>query len=957
MDQLYPENGLDELPDGFSDLAMPSSRTADHQRFDGFMGPAQTSMTYLDQHSTISDLANANQFHHQLLMVPGSGEAFQDLRPSPTQPTGGYLEADPRSTTSYQNGLLLDSNDAWNPLRVTGVPQISQPDTCQALNKRRRMNGSDDGTLRNSEKALSDIGSLGHTEELPDSAYGTRSAATGSVIESLLPDGRLAVRSHGGRTNARNSLSSEYNVGGSGQTFDLLSQAGSDNTSLQGTKKKLKCDIEGCKWTGKTSSDKKKHETRHQKPYKCDQEGCKRSTLGFGTINDLDRHRWAVHRLGEPRELYKCFAEDCVKKESEWPRLDNFRKHLERMHGGSNVNELMKKSHMWFESLKRAQQPSPNFSFARRLLRPSQTAVARKPLPDNSTPTSAVLGPWAQDNIKDQADGESVLPTNLGSYPITPTGPSESGTFEFPSGNHDDNTASLVPEKPSVLDSRGRQRAYSNPTRETSPCQCRGVSTNSQGNFSKSSMSSLLRSLPIDSTDDEATKTAIELLKGLQSQISAWDERRRRKEKENQLSHDADFTEEPDMSDEIQERKGELRKILLDGLTQLGSHPEDFDQSHRETSANQPGVEYDDQEQKYLCHQCSKKFDRQSELKKHMKRHDRPYQCTFPNCKKNFGSKNDWKRHENSQHFQLQSWRCHIKSGRYPFAECNRLFYRKEKFIAHLDRRHEVKQEQKVSAYLKRDEIGRNGQSRFWCGFCRQIIPLKHRGMDAWNERFNHIDDRHFSKGERMEAWLHPVIHRSDSPVDGNYEGDTADENAPDHEPTEVDSDHLSDAETALDDREGGKRTQKLGVLPVIRIEADQTAMEGNSFPGRSIHPRPKSDTTSPQAVSPQPHKRKFAPGLLATTAFPSYQFNQGQHDSTRFIAPKSADNPTRTPTPADFTTAPPGNANSGTPSRASNHASTVAALFSTTYPPQRPANRKIASDIAACLGRDIPDG
>ncbi|PIB00891.1 hypothetical protein CB0940_01543 [Cercospora beticola] len=35
---------------------------------------------------------------------------------------------------------------------------------------------------------------------------------------------------------------------------------------------------------------------------------------------------------------------------------------------------------------------------------------------------------------------------------------------------------------------------------------------------------------------------------------------------------------------------------------------------------------------------------------KHLKRHTRPYGCTFPRCNKDFGSRNDWKRHESTQH-------------------------------------------------------------------------------------------------------------------------------------------------------------------------------------------------------------------------------------------------------------------------------------------------------------------
>ena len=54
----------------------------------------------------------------------------------------------------------------------------------------------------------------------------------------------------------------------------------------------------------------------------------------------------------------------------------------------------------------------------------------------------------------------------------------------------------------------------------------------------------------------------------------------------------------------------------------------------------------------------------------------------------------------------------------------------------------------------KKARVGRNGQLGFWCGFCIEIVQLTKNGLDAWDERFDHIDDRHFKKGERIEDWF-----------------------------------------------------------------------------------------------------------------------------------------------------------------------------------------------------------
>jgi len=61
-----------------------------------------------------------------------------------------------------------------------------------------------------------------------------------------------------------------------------------------------------------------------------------------------------------------------------------------------------------------------------------------------------------------------------------------------------------------------------------------------------------------------------------------------------------------------------------------------------------------------------------------------------------------------------------------------------------------------IREQCKKARIGRNGQCGFWCGFCKAIVKLETRGLDAWDERFNHIDEKHFKLGERIESWYPP---------------------------------------------------------------------------------------------------------------------------------------------------------------------------------------------------------
>lgn len=137
-----------------------------------------------------------------------------------------------------------------------------------------------------------------------------------------------------------------------------------------------------------------------------------------------------------------------------------------------------------------------------------------------------------------------------------------------------------------------------------------------------------------------------------------------------------------------------------------------------------------------------------------MKRHDRPYGCTFLDCNKTFGSKNDWKRHENSQHFQLETWRC--DEEKLQGGACARVYYRRETFRDHLVKEHKFKSAN-TKDKVDTCRIGRNCQARFWCGFCKKLVKLSARGTEAWTERFNHIDEHFMGRNgpaERIQDWV-----------------------------------------------------------------------------------------------------------------------------------------------------------------------------------------------------------
>ncbi|KAH6845085.1 hypothetical protein B0I37DRAFT_355594 [Chaetomium sp. MPI-CAGE-AT-0009] len=169
------------------------------------------------------------------------------------------------------------------------------------------------------------------------------------------------------------------------------------------------------------------------------------------------------------------------------------------------------------------------------------------------------------------------------------------------------------------------------------------------------------------------------------------------------------------------------------------------------------------------CHQCPKTFSRRCELKKHVKRHAKPYACTFAKCCKKFGSKNDWKRHENSQHFQLEIWRCAEKTADRPDQqECGKVCHRRESLKSHLEKDHGIYDQATLDKKLGDCRLGRNFESRFWCGFCQKTIEPTGKGGPAHSERFDHIDDHFNGKGgfrkEGIENWKHIDTDPVDAP-------------------------------------------------------------------------------------------------------------------------------------------------------------------------------------------------
>lgn len=75
--------------------------------------------------------------------------------------------------------------------------------------------------------------------------------------------------------------------------------------------------------------------------YQCEVAGCAHER-GFATQTDLNRHQKGVHGIYQSNDSisYRCVGKDCNNADKIWPRRDNFRGHLSRMHPNENIEEL-----------------------------------------------------------------------------------------------------------------------------------------------------------------------------------------------------------------------------------------------------------------------------------------------------------------------------------------------------------------------------------------------------------------------------------------------------------------------------------------------------------------------------------------------------------------------------------------------------------------------------------------
>lgn len=570
----------------------------------------------------------------------------------------------------------------------------------------------------------------------------------------------------------------------------------------------------------KTKSELNKHKQRHSKPHKCDVSGCSREE-GFSTINDLDRHKRSVHRDTDPGgPRYRCHLAPCHNKKKIWPRADNFRSHLRRLHGVRAVDDDLA------QYLIPSQQQDVG-SLTEGMDASDSTIESFRFTPyDQEMPPSMWANHQSQDLEMTHLVVDSTGPRT--ELDISVASPASHGF----SGLGEPNTGHAVRELPlGIMQGGNPQQRGMNCRKHLNLTQC-GMDSNSNTSDATTPPETTLAPHPLmggnlrnPSMEIEQNPTADRSDQVNPSDTSASEadadsssedlheqENLMRRNDHSEVSHDPKAISAGSLVEVIK-----TPPFLSQGIDTGGAHNISPTSTQDITMTDQQINEFlqavpEALLEKFLrerhnpfriepikarttvqanaqhpCPGCHKSFQRRCDLKKHIKRHDKPYGCTFLNCDKSFGSKNDWKRHETSQHTQLEVWKCNERASKGVGTICGKVFPRREDFKVHLQGTHNFRDVSALEAELHSCRIGRDCGLRYWCGFCEKIMEISHPAMQPSTKRFDHIDDHFCGRNtdkRSISDWKHLETELSASGSTPSSDKMETPKSSPEHQAT-----------------------------------------------------------------------------------------------------------------------------------------------------------------------------
>ncbi|KAJ4992111.1 hypothetical protein SVAN01_02432 [Stagonosporopsis vannaccii] len=471
------------------------------------------------------------------------------------------------------------------------------------------------------------------------------------------------------------------------------------------------CTAPDCTMVSRCASEHRRHMLKHEKTFICYERDCKRAGKGFSTVNDLDRHRKSVHKIGiENSRSYQCASTGCSNRTKIWPRLDNFKQHLERMHKSEDPMDLIKRSELHGQE-----------KFSGLQSRPVDTALL------------AGIG-----------DPNSLSPNSSQVFSYQPSESFHVGSFS---------SASQDSPIPASVDGAFSQVGVSAsiPSDSTLSSGDRPMLSLHNQSTTAQKRRRLTKALPPDTSQAAHSSRHIpqtaplKLSTGPQTKS---EQQQQVLEKLSKVVHTLGYQQEQDNSHRnasavfSDDEWVKVSKVLAGLLKERPKSTRLRGRSIQGFGSNMQQCDFEN---------CAF-LGRPCDLKKHSKRHQKPYGCTYPKCHKRFGAKSDWKRHENSQHYQLEAFRCDLLNN--ADRKCGYHCCRSIQLQTHLAEKHEVTSVGQLQTIVKRCKIGKNCQGQYWCGFCGEIKVLESTRNDAWDERFNHIAF-HFEKEKRsIDDWL-----------------------------------------------------------------------------------------------------------------------------------------------------------------------------------------------------------
>lgn len=484
----------------------------------------------------------------------------------------------------------------------------------------------------------------------------------------------------------------------------------------------------------------------------------------FKTVNDLDRHLKTVHGIIKPGErVWQCCVSGCTVATKVWPRLDNFKQHVDRMHGKSRVNEAEGMCVPYDPALHLTTESCRNTKTVLRGRRTSQDISSNLsldevlPSTDNAHPPAA-FGPPQSQYTRTQAFRHFGAPQGLitcttmgGNTSMTMNCPQSTNmsskggnaqTFLAPSQilHHSTglgmpgqrSTARTVAAPETMIRERMEIQQQDNATSQPAFVQTSSADFALIGGGLGDNAQSL--------TSDPAglTVSGFGVLDVVQSLGSR-----------NGRRHGIDLEDDTKM---FEESLTAAQRERFQSLMQRFQPGPSVTRGRSKSVSSKPsarGKKADREQTKssFRCcevviekgveQRCNKTFAKQSELNKHGNRHRRKYGCTFDQCYKRFGTKWEWKRHEHNQHIQLDSWRCYRGSC---VKACQQLFASKEAFVGHLEARKVTGVDVEVEAQAS--HLSKKWLGSWWCGFCREVIESKVKfGPEMDKERNEHVAD------------------------------------------------------------------------------------------------------------------------------------------------------------------------------------------------------------------------